>query len=526
MNCRTGRLAACALALSMVSAQAEELKKVMLVSEALGYKHKEALTIGADAIALGGRANKWFATTHAKIADLTNAQAVAAFDAIVLNNTTDLECEKYPGLESVLTNFVASGKGIVFLHAAVDAFYKSPAIQEMSGGLFSGHPWYFEGTWKFRNEAPGSELNRSFGGVETFWASDEIYQQKSPPFDRKTCKVLVSLVADEPDNRKAEENWRNHKLERIRRDFPIRADRDFAVSWKRAYGKGRVFYTSFGHDRRAFMDPARFGHIMAGIRYAAGDPDITLGATPSAAALTEAREFASSDGGVFRYRWHQPPKFEPGKTYPMLVYMHGAGSRGTNNVGHLYWAAPLVFDLEKRFGKDYFFLAGQVPKGKRWVEVDWSSTAHKMPTEPSETMGRQIEFLEKAFRELPIDRSRVYVTGLSMGGYGTWDLICRKPEWFAAAIPVCGGGDVRMAERLRDLPIWAYHGDLDTTVPTVRSRNMVRAIWEAGGNVRYSELPEVAHCSWIQAYGNEKTLDWLYSQRNSSGKGFETRRLD
>ena len=264
------RLMVCAVALALGSAQAAELKKVLLVSEALGYKHTEALTAGADAIALGGRTNGWFETVHGRISDLTNAAYVATFDAVVLNNTTSLEAERFPGLERTLTGFVAGGKGIVFIHAAVDAFYRSPAMQELSGGLFSGHPWYFEGKWKFRNEAPGNRINESFGGCETFWASDEIYQQKSPPFDRRKCKVLVSLVADEPANRAAEDNWRHHKLDRIRRDFPIREDRDFAVSWTREYGQGRVFYTSFGHDRRAFQDPARFGHILAGIRYALG----------------------------------------------------------------------------------------------------------------------------------------------------------------------------------------------------------------------------------------------------------------
>ena len=136
-----------------------------------------------------------------------------------------------------------------------------------------------------------------------------------------------------------------------------------------------------------------------------------------------------------------------------------------------------------------------------------------MPPVPSETMGLQIRFLEEAFARLPIDRSRVYVTGLSMGGYGTWDIVSRKPEWFAAALPVCGGADLEKAAVLRDLPIWAFHGDLDRTVPTLRSRNMVKALWEVGGNVKYSELPGVAHCSWIQAYSSSTALDWLYAQR-------------
>ena len=100
-----------------------------------------------------------------------------------------------------------------------------------------------------------------------------------------------------------------------------------------------------------------------------------------------------------------------------------------------------------------------------------------------------------------------------MGGYGTWDLISRQPDRFAAALPICGGGDVAQAPKLVKLPILAVHGSADVTVPVSRSRDMVRAIWNAGGSqIIYQELPEVGHGSWGPAFGNTNTWKWLFSQ--------------
>jgi len=115
----------------------------------------------------------------------------------------------------------------------------------------------------------------------------------------------------------------------------------------------------------------------------------------------------------------------------------------------------------------------------------------------------------------PIDPDRVYLTGLSMGGYGAWDLAARHPERFAAVVPVCGGGDPAQADRLRDLPIWVWHGDRDRSVPVEQSRRMVEALRRAGSAVRYDELPGVGHGSWKQAYGAGGAIDWMFAQRRS-----------
>ena len=213
------------------------------------------------------------------------------------------------------------------------------------------------------------------------------------------------------------------------------------------------------------------------------------------------------------YRFHAPAKVEPGKTYPLVLLLHGAGERGDDNLAQLKWGADELVNWFKAKGEEFYFVAGQVPNGKRWVEVDWSATDHAMLPAPSESMAKLIGLVEHLFRTAAVDRSRVYVTGISMGGYGTWDLICRKPAWFAAAMPICGGGDPHQAWRIRELPIWAFHGDADQAVPVCRSRQMTAALWAVNGNNRYREYPGCGHNVWSTTYGDKAVLDWFFGNR-------------
>jgi predicted peptidase len=124
-----------------------------------------------------------------------------------------------------------------------------------------------------------------------------------------------------------------------------------------------------------------------------------------------------------------------------------------------------------------------------------------------------IAILDEVTAKNLIDPARVYLTGLSMGGYGAWELAERMPERFAALVPVCGGGDEAQASRLVGLPIWAWHGDEDTAVPVERSRRMIAAIEEAGGTPHYTELKGVGHDSWTAAYsGPDSVLPWMFEQ--------------
>jgi predicted peptidase len=211
------------------------------------------------------------------------------------------------------------------------------------------------------------------------------------------------------------------------------------------------------------------------------------------------------------YRLLRPPKVVDGKKYPLVVFLHGAGERGSDNEKQLVHGVPqFVANLEKH---PCFLIAPQCPEGKRWVEVDWSADSHTQPKEPDEVGRLTLVLVEKTIKDLPIDPKRVYITGLSMGGYGTWDLLARRPDLFAAAAPVCGGADEATATKIKDIPIWAFHGAKDTAVKPARSRNMIAALKKAGGKPKYTEYPEVGHNSWDNAYRDPELFKWLFAQK-------------
>jgi len=242
-------------------------RRVLVVARALGFPHTEALVWGSAAIKAAAEASGLAVVDVTEdVSVLSRAEDLRLYDAVVLNNTTSLSRKGNPKLAATVKAFVEAGGGLFFLHSAVDAFYDDGDMQLLSGGLFAGHPWLFDGCWAVRNERPDDPTLATFPhGVSRY--SDEIYMQKSPPFDRAKCEVLLSLDLDDPATAKAESDW--GASDRAKK-LPLRGDRDYAVSWKKAVGRGRIFYTSFGHDARAFFDPVRFGHILLGLAYCLG----------------------------------------------------------------------------------------------------------------------------------------------------------------------------------------------------------------------------------------------------------------
>jgi predicted peptidase len=113
----------------------------------------------------------------------------------------------------------------------------------------------------------------------------------------------------------------------------------------------------------------------------------------------------------------------------------------------------------------------------------------------------------------PVDLDRIYIAGISMGGFATWEALIRHPQNFAAAIPVCGGGDVSFADRIKHIPVWAFQGADDPVVPVACSRSMIENLTKAGGDPRYTEYPRVGHNSWDRAFDEPKLLSWLFSQK-------------
>lgn len=216
------------------------------------------------------------------------------------------------------------------------------------------------------------------------------------------------------------------------------------------------------------------------------------------------------------YRLWVPKDYDAKQKYPLVVYLHGAGERGTDNEKHIAknGAPTLVNELQVK--QQCFVLAPQVPDGKRWVEVNWGEKEpHKMPVEPSEPMRLLLQVLDELPTEFSLDDKRFYLTGLSMGGFGTWDLLVRRPQLFAAAIAICGGADNATAPLIKHIPVWAFHGDADNVVFVGRTRGMVEAMKAAGADIKYTEYPGVGHNSWDKAYAEAGLFDWLLAQHKS-----------
>ncbi|MFI5379980.1 MAG: prolyl oligopeptidase family serine peptidase, partial [Tepidisphaerales bacterium] len=193
------------------------------------------------------------------------------------------------------------------------------------------------------------------------------------------------------------------------------------------------------------------------------------------------------------------------------------GGRGADNIGQIRDASPNTaakFALPKYQEKfPCFVVAPQCPADRKWVDVDWSAASHTMPARPTDELRMAVEVLEQLRKEFPVDGRRIYVTGISMGGYGTWDVIARHPNYFAAAAPICGGGDEATAGRIASIPIWCFHGGKDGAVKPQRSRNMIEALKKAGGQPRYTEYPNEGHGSWVPAYNEADFLPWLFAQK-------------
>ena len=241
-----------------------------------------------------------------------------------------------------------------------------------------------------------------------------------------------------------------------------------------------------------------------------------LGATmifaQTALDLTTVGTFTVPEEGALLYRQHVTPNLPPDKKVPLILFLHGAGERGNDNAAQLTHG---VTDLIK-FGDangGAIVIVPQCPAEEKWVNVPWDSQTHAMPAEPSASMKLVLALVNEKTEKMPVDPDRIYVTGLSMGGYGTWDIIQRRPKLFAAAIPICSAGDPSLAAVIKSVPTWIFHGADDDLVKVSCSHDMVNALKACGGNVQYREYPGVGHDSWTQTYADPDVLRWLFEQR-------------
>lgn len=198
----------------------------------------------------------------------------------------------------------------------------------------------------------------------------------------------------------------------------------------------------------------------------------------------------------FAYLQYLPKEFDRSKTYPLVLFLHGAGERGTD-VELAAVHGPLRY--VKNEGRDYPFIcvAPQCPEGKYWGCYTESLLA----------------FLEDICTTLPVDRQRVYLTGLSMGGTGTWMLAMAAPEKFAAIAPICGTGIYWNSGPLKEVPVCVYHGDCDDIVPLYESEHMVRAVQDVGGDAQLHVCKGIGHDAWEIAYQGDELINWLLSHK-------------
>jgi len=210
------------------------------------------------------------------------------------------------------------------------------------------------------------------------------------------------------------------------------------------------------------------------------------------------------------YRIYVPTSNPAQQKYPLVLYLHSAGPRGKDNRAQIEGNTLLeeLFSEQGRTEYPCIVLAPQCPKNQAWVP----GHEEGFPDNAEALMG----LLEQVQADYPVDPARIYITGYSMGGFGTWGMLGLYPGYFAAAVPVCGGwlqpNDTANAELMKDTPIWAFHGALDTAVPVERTRDMVAALDAVGGHVQYTEYPKEEHSIAERVYSEAELLPWMFAQ--------------
>ena len=228
-------------------------------------------------------------------------------------------------------------------------------------------------------------------------------------------------------------------------------------------------------------------------------------------------EFTASNGEELPYCLYVPENYSEDYAYPLLLMFHGAGTRGDDNGSQLTEGVLGFFMPKNTPAYDCIAVFPLCDSESRWVETDWSLGSYSLDeVEISRNMTAVVELLDYLTETYSINENRQYVTGFSMGGYGTWDLLARFPDRFAAAIPICGGGDPSKAAELTDIPIHVFHDAGDGSVPVEASREMVDAILAAGGEkIIYTETEGNGHEVWDAAIyeGNLSVIYWMFEQR-------------
>lgn len=225
----------------------------------------------------------------------------------------------------------------------------------------------------------------------------------------------------------------------------------------------------------------------------------------------EKKEFINTKNDTLRYLLLRNQRGND--KVPLIIYLHGGGERGRDNEKQLIHSPKIITDSVFRLKYSFCFIAPQCAPQKSWVNARKRINRYKMKDHASSQLRLVKELLDSFIVTNDIDEKRIYITGGSMGGCGTWDLVCRYPNKFAAAMIQCGIGDTHQAKKIIHVPIWVFHGDKDVRFNVRYSRKMIQAIRKAGGNPIYTEYPGLPHDISEVTYNNIDIWKWLFLQK-------------
>ena len=224
-------------------------------------------------------------------------------------------------------------------------------------------------------------------------------------------------------------------------------------------------------------------------------------------------EYVNDEGDTLNYRFLFPDA-NPLRKFPLVVFLHGAGERGNDNESQLKWGVMNFATDQTMSMHPAFVMAPQCPENMNWgnYHYDEETNEIQLQPKPSKAMELVIQLIYQLTDEYPIDTNRIFITGLSSGATGTFDAMARHPDLFAAAVPVCGIGDISQAASIAHIPIWIFQGAEDPAFDPAISLKMVEALTKAGGHPGFTQYPDIGHFSWLAAYSDPLMITWLFRQ--------------
>lgn len=225
---------------------------------------------------------------------------------------------------------------------------------------------------------------------------------------------------------------------------------------------------------------------------------------------------------TLRYRILYPEKYKKKKAYPLIVFLHGSGERGRDNEAQLIHGGKMFLTEENRKNFPAIVVFPQCPKDSAWVKIkrDNDKRIFLSNASPSTSTKLVKELMDGMVANKIVNKRRIYLGGLSLGGFGTYDMLIRYPGYFAASFPICGACNIPLyMESAGNMPLWIFHGAMDKSVSPESDRELHKNLIARGDkNVTYTEYPTMGHNSWDSAFIEPKLLPWLFSNKNKKAK--------